>query len=98
MPSQPTAFAVAERLAADLSRQPRGLMIDGKSVPALSGKTFATENPATGQAICQVAEGGAADVDLAVQAARRALVNPAWAPLVAFSILIALLLWKPRWL
>ena len=27
-----------------------------------------------------------------------ALVNPAWAPLVAFSILIALLLWRPRWL
>jgi len=27
-----------------------------------------------------------------------AVVNPAWAPLVAFSILIALLLWKPRWL
>jgi branched-chain amino acid transport system permease protein len=27
-----------------------------------------------------------------------AAVNPAWAPLVAFSILIVLLLWKPRWL
>ncbi|HKX44273.1 MAG TPA: branched-chain amino acid ABC transporter permease, partial [Burkholderiaceae bacterium] len=27
-----------------------------------------------------------------------AVVNPAWAPLVAFSILIALLVWKPRWL
>ncbi|HSV48608.1 MAG TPA: branched-chain amino acid ABC transporter permease, partial [Ramlibacter sp.] len=26
------------------------------------------------------------------------VVNPAWAPLVAFSILIALLLWKPKWL
>ena len=27
-----------------------------------------------------------------------AAVNPAWAPLVAFSILILLLLWRPRWL
>jgi branched-chain amino acid transport system permease protein len=27
-----------------------------------------------------------------------AAVNPAWAPLVAFSILIVLLLWKPKWL
>lgn len=27
-----------------------------------------------------------------------AIVNPAWAPLVAFSILIVLLLWKPKWL
>ena len=27
-----------------------------------------------------------------------AAINPAWAPLVAFSILIALLLWKPKWL
>jgi branched-chain amino acid transport system permease protein len=32
------------------------------------------------------------------EAITMALVNPAWAPLVAFSILIALLLWKPRWL
>jgi|SRR5881392_373674 len=32
------------------------------------------------------------------EALTMAVVNPAWAPLVAFSILIALLLWKPRWL
>lgn len=32
------------------------------------------------------------------EAVTMALVNPAWSPLVAFSILIALLLWKPRWL
>jgi len=32
------------------------------------------------------------------EAVTMALVNPAWAPLVAFSILIVLLLWKPRWL
>jgi len=32
------------------------------------------------------------------EAVTMALVNPAWAPLVAFSILIALLVWKPKWL
>ena len=26
-----------------------------------------------------------------------AVVNPAWAPLVAFSVLIGLLLWNPKW-
>jgi phenylacetaldehyde dehydrogenase len=72
------AHAVAQRLEASLSREPSGLIIDGKSVPALSGKTFATINPATGKEICQVAEGGAADVDAAVKAARKALNDPAW--------------------
>ena len=32
------------------------------------------------------------------EAVTMAAINPAWAPLVAFSILIALLLWKPKWL
>lgn len=32
------------------------------------------------------------------EALTMAVVNPAWAPLVAFSILIILLLWKPKWL
>jgi len=32
------------------------------------------------------------------EAITMAVVNPAWASLVAFSILIALLLWKPAWL
>jgi len=78
MPDRNTTFATAEQLGAALARHPLGLIIDGKSVPALSGKTFATINPATGWEICQVAEGGAADVDAAVRAARQALANPAW--------------------
>lgn len=73
-----SAFAIAEQLENRLSSATRGLIINGKSVPALSGKTFPTENPATGKVICQVAEGGAADVDAAVKAARAALENPAW--------------------
>ena len=52
--------------------------IGGKWIPATSGKTFATINPATEEVIAQVAEGDAADVDLAVQAARNALENGPW--------------------
>ncbi|MCE9554215.1 MAG: aldehyde dehydrogenase family protein [Planctomycetes bacterium] len=52
--------------------------IGGKWIPAASGKTFATINPATEEVIAQVAEGDAADVDLAVQAARNALENGPW--------------------
>ncbi|WP_145204787.1 aldehyde dehydrogenase family protein [Sphingobium sp. B2] len=78
MSEQSTAYATAEALRSDLGKTPRGLIIDGKSVQAQSGKTFATVNPATGQEICQVAEGGVADVDLAVKAARKALVDPSW--------------------
>jgi len=36
---------------------------------SVSGKTFPTVNPCTGEVICQVAEGDKADVDLAVKAA-----------------------------
>lgn len=78
MSQQSGTYAQAESLGASLARAPLGLIIDGKSVPAISGKTFATVNPATGQDICDVAEGGAADVDAAVKAARKALENPAW--------------------
>eukprot|EP01006_Ploeotia_vitrea_P009893 TRINITY_DN2491_c0_g1_i1.p1 TRINITY_DN2491_c0_g1~~TRINITY_DN2491_c0_g1_i1.p1 ORF type:complete len:592 (-),score=144.56 TRINITY_DN2491_c0_g1_i1:295-2070(-) len=52
------------------------LLINGKWVDAVSGKTFATINPATGATICQVAEGDKADIDKAVAAAKAAL--PAW--------------------
>ena len=52
--------------------------IGGRWVPAASGKTFETVHPATEEVIAQVAEGDAADVDLAVQAARNALENGPW--------------------
>lgn len=48
------------------------LVIDGKLVPALSGRTFRTDNPTNGQILADVAEAGAEDVDRAVAAARRA--------------------------
>lgn len=52
--------------------------IDGKWRPSISGKTFATVNPATEEEICQVAEGDAADVDAAAKAARHAFDEGPW--------------------
>jgi aldehyde dehydrogenase (NAD+) len=51
---------------------PTKLLINNRWVASVSGKTFPTINPATGEEICQVAEADAADVNLAVKAARAA--------------------------
>ncbi len=48
------------------------LFIGGAWVPALSGKEFATVNPANGQVIAHLAQGEKADIDSAVSAARKA--------------------------
>ena len=60
-----------------LSRD-KQLFIDGEFVDAVSGKTFPVFNPATGEILAKVAEGDAADVDLAVSAARRAFESGPW--------------------
>src|SRR5436189_1377300 len=59
------------------------MLINGKWVDSVSGKTFPTLNPATGETICEVAEGDRADIDLAVQAARKALESGPWSTLDA---------------
>src|SRR5246500_3880678 len=51
--------------------EPGQLLIDGQWVDG--AKRFDTINPATGEVLTQIAEGSAADVDRAVDAARRAL-------------------------
>ena len=48
------------------------LFINGEFVDAISGRSFNTINPATGEVIAGIAEGGKEDVDLAVKAARAA--------------------------
>ena len=53
-------------------RNEYGLFIDNTFCPAEDGLTRETVNPATGKVIALVAEAGAADVDKAVGAARRA--------------------------
>lgn len=62
----------AQSAAAAFLAKPQQLLIDGRRVASLSGRTFKSINPATEQVIATVAEGNEADVDLAVAAARRA--------------------------
>ncbi len=57
---------------------PTKLLINNQWVESASGKRFETINPATGEAICDVAEADAADVDKAVQAARKAFTSGDW--------------------
>jgi aldehyde dehydrogenase (NAD+) len=59
------------------------MLIDGEWVDAVSGRRFATINPATGTVIAEVAEGDRADVDRAVQAARRAFESGPWSKMNA---------------
>src|SRR5438552_14134917 len=59
------------------------MLIGGKWVDSQSGKTFPTINPATGETICQVAEGDKADVDRAVKAARKAFESGPWHKMAA---------------
>ncbi|MED5295358.1 MAG: aldehyde dehydrogenase [Pseudomonadota bacterium] len=57
---------------------PHQAFIDGRFVDALSGETFTTLNPATGEALTQVAACDEADVDAAVTAARRVFDAGDW--------------------
>ena len=59
------------------------LFVGGQWHASESGKTFPTINPATGETICHVAEGDRADVDRAVQAARKALESGPWSTMDA---------------
>lgn len=61
-----------------LKTGPKRLIIGGKSVDSASGRTFQTHNPATEELLVEVAEADAADVDLAVTAARQAFESAAW--------------------
>ena len=52
--------------------------IDGKFVDAVEGQTTTSISPATGQSLATLAECTAADVDLAVKAARRSFESGVW--------------------
>ncbi|MFF4767313.1 aldehyde dehydrogenase [Streptomyces sp. NPDC001255] len=51
-------------------------LIDGQDTEARSGKTYRSTDPYTGAPWARVPDGSAADIDLAVSAARRALDGP----------------------
>lgn len=58
-----------------------GLYINGSYVHSTSGKTFETVNPATEEVIATVSEAEKEDVDLAVEAARKAYEEGPWSTL-----------------
>src|SRR5215475_10518293 len=70
-----TTLAPTTRVAVPAIRQTR-LFINNEWVDPLDGSCFNTLNPATGEVIASVAQGGAADLDRAVKAARHALEAP----------------------
>lgn len=62
-----------------IAKGPKLLLIGGQWIPAVSGKTFETINPATEEVLTTVSEAETADIDLAVAAARKAFEDPSWA-------------------
>ncbi|TKB18744.1 MAG: aldehyde dehydrogenase family protein [Mesorhizobium sp.] len=61
--------------------KPHKMLIDGNWVDARSGKTLPVEDPATQEIIANVPAAEKADVDRAVEAARRAFETGAWSRL-----------------
>src|SRR5271168_442757 len=52
--------------------------IDGQYVDSVARGRFIVVNPATGAPLCEVSAGTAADIDLAVAAAKRAFKSRVW--------------------
>ncbi|RQR35409.1 aldehyde dehydrogenase [Burkholderia sp. Bp9143] len=69
-----------QRIARELN-VPRRVVIDGEARAALSGDTFATINPATGEHLADVPACAKEDVDVAVAAARTAFDDGRWSKL-----------------
>ncbi|WLD98924.1 aldehyde dehydrogenase [Agrobacterium leguminum] len=74
---EPLTAAEYRAIAADL-QLPANAFIDGAFVPAKSGKTFISTNPATGEKLADIAACDASDVDYAVAKAREAFEDGRW--------------------
>ena len=72
-------------MSSELWREER-LLIDGRLVDAADGTTFENVNPATEEVIGVAANGGTADMDAAIGAARRAFDETSWATDHAFRV------------
>ena len=57
---------------------PTDAFIDGKFCPSISGQTFVSYNPATGEELAKIASCQSEDVDIAVKAARKAFDAGIW--------------------
>ena len=65
------------------ARPAQGIFINNRWQPGASGKTIPVVAPANGQVFANIAAGNAADVDLAVKAARAGAEGGAWSRLSA---------------
>src|ERR1700728_618755 len=74
-----------ESAASAFLQRPHGLLIGGTWLPAANGATLDVINPSTGQVFATIAAGGAADIDAAVKAARRAFSSSPWGKLRALE-------------
>ena len=70
------SLAQVDPRVASFLEKPRKMLISGNWVDAISGKTFPTYDPSTGEVLAQVAEGDREDINLAVKAARKAFAGP----------------------
>jgi phenylacetaldehyde dehydrogenase len=68
---------------AEFIDKPRKMLLNGQWVNSISGKTFPTYNPATGEVLANVAEGDREDIEQAVKAARKAFDHGSWRKLTA---------------
>jgi aldehyde dehydrogenase (NAD+) len=71
---------------------PTQLLIGGKFKDSISGKTFATINPATEEILAEISEAVEPDIDAAVKAARSAFNHKSWRNMAARER--SKLLWK----
>ncbi len=77
------SLAQVDPRVASFIEKPRKMLINGSWVDAVSGKTFPTYDPSTGEVLATIAEGDRADIDLAVKAARKAFDDGRWRKLTA---------------
>ncbi|UKA60508.1 aldehyde dehydrogenase family protein [Arthrobacter sp. FW306-2-2C-D06B] len=73
-----TKTATDQTTAIDSLEHPLQMLVDGSWIPSISGNYFDVYNPGTGEVIAKVAKADERDVDLAVQAARRAFEDERW--------------------
>jgi betaine-aldehyde dehydrogenase len=65
-------------MAGSAAKRRELLVIDGERVPGAEGRTFQTDEPATGEVLAEVALAGVEDVERAVAAARKAFDEGPW--------------------
>jgi phenylacetaldehyde dehydrogenase len=75
----------SETAASAFLQRPHRLLIGGKWLSAANGAMLDVINPSTARVFATIAAGGAAEIDAAVKAARRAFTSGPWAKLRAME-------------